>query len=152
MPNEVGKTLIEVQRIDDEVTTNVVGTKENVLQESITQVVRVHYAIGWLLLVLNMLQDLLEVDPEPSNLVVVLHVHEVHVRTTTGIDKAYEVLVAKVNEETKRAFVAYANNVVMVQMVVRNVPTILHIAKNLTCYLDGYEAQIREIKMLSKIE
>lgn len=67
MPIEVGKTLIEVQRIDYEDTTNVVGTKENVLLESITQVVLVHYAIGWLLQDFNMLQDLLEAVLEPSN-------------------------------------------------------------------------------------
>lgn len=83
---------------------------------------------------------------------VVPHAHGVHVRTTKGIDKAYEVLVDKVIEEINEVFVVYAINVVMVQMVVRNVPTILHIAKNSICYLDHYEAQIRELKMLSKRE
>lgn len=125
VPIEVGMPLIEVQRIVDVVTTSGVGFKENVLLVGNTQVVQLLANNGWLLQVHNMLQDLLEVDPEPSILVAVPLVHEVHVRTTKGIDKAYEVLVARVIEEIKQASEAFANFVDMVQMVVRIAPTIL---------------------------
>lgn len=150
VPIEVGMPLTEVQRIVDVVTTIVVGSKENVLPERNTQVVLLLANNGWLLQVHNMLQDLLEVDPEPSILVVVPHVHEVHVRTTKGIDKVYEVHVATVIEETKRVFVAFANFVDMVQMAVRIAPTILLIDQHLTFRLDRYAVQNLEIKMLSK--
>lgn len=89
-PNADGKTHTEAQKIVFAVTTIVVGTKESDLQEGNTQVVHLHASIDGLHLDFNMLQDLLEVDLEPSILGVVLHEIEVLVRIAKSNEQVFE--------------------------------------------------------------
>lgn len=95
MPNEVGKTLIEVQRIDDLDTINDADFKVIDLQQGIKKEENLLLSIDWLHLDYIKKKVVHEDDHEPSILVVVLLVLEVLDRITTNYEEAFEGIVVQ---------------------------------------------------------